>query len=1382
MKNKLYGSPCQSGGAKCKWIFTLIAVLCFVAAFSGKAMAAVGGVPYVTFDGATGTLTLSYGDIALEPNAKDVSGHFNKLNLPNYYVGHEICSDATKITKVVITPSFFTYTPTTLNKMFQTCSNLETIEGLENINTSQVASMTSMFHNCSKLQNISFGSGFTTPTVNSMSAMFMGCSSLQSLDLSSFSSEALESMSSMFEGCSNLTSIKFGDNFTIEKVKSLDKVFDGCTQLSTLDLSKFAPISLTSMESTFNGCASIISLNLSGFNTSSVTTMKWLFFRCSKLKTITFGSNFKTDNVLDMTAMFSNCKALTDLDLSKFNTEKVTNMATMFNNCSSLESITFGNNFTTAEVTSMSNMFSFCQKLKSLDLSKFNTAKVTTMESMFAMCTSLEYLDLSSFNTDKVTNMKAMFSMRTAEPGNLQVLDLRNFTTTSVTDIQTMFYECRNLTTILCDNDWIISITDANKQNYQNIFCFSTTGRAQILGNEKTKYSTIQISKTDYAKIDKIKTASTPGYFTTGKYKIFYELNGGTENTNPAEFDENTSLITLNEPVKEGYTFVGWSGTPITGLSGNENKSVSIPTGSRGNRIYTANWQINQYTIQFETDGGSEIASITKNYGAALTEPTTTKEGYDFAGWNISFPSTMPATDLVLTAQWTPKKYTLTFDTDGGSAFLATTLKDYGADLSYISGLSNPTKTGYDFVKWDKVIPTTMPATDLTITALWTPTVYNINLDYDGGALPTGKSNPTTFTIETETFTLEKPEKTGYTFAGWHTGKTVDPDGVITKGYYAQDLDYTATWDVNQYTITFNTDGGSAVAAITQDYNSAITAPANPTKEHYKFIGWDKAIPATMPAENNTLTAQWEPIEYKITFDYAGGELPTGKSNPTTYTIETPTFTLEKPIRTGYTFAGWNTGKAVDPDGIIVKGTFDDIALTATWQINQYTITFNTDGGSEISAIKQDFNTIITKPADPVKVGYTFLSWDKDIPNTMPAEDVTITAKWQINTHTITFDTDGGTPIDKMTVKYGENITKPTDPVKTGYTFLGWDKQIPETMPDEDLTFKAQWQINQCTITFDTDGADPIEAITQYYNTAITAPANPAKKGFTFLGWQPALPATMPANNLTVKAQWRDDRETIAVDFNGTTSFPTDADKFCNGNETSISLPFTITKGQPSEYIVTFENGTVVNGKVDANNNVLIEIPNDLESGVYKGSVVFNGDPELYKESDAYPVAITANIPKNAALQIYSDVLLVDNHDNNYSAYQWYKDGNAISGATLQFYSEPSFSGRYTVKITDKDGKEFMSCPIKTGVSVKNTKSSVKVYPNPATSGEQFTLKIEEYDPAKDYTIMIFTANGTLVKKLTGLENINTTTLPGGIYSGSLISNGEKSGFKVIVK
>lgn len=929
-----------------------------------------------------------------------------------------------------------------------------------------------------------------------------------------------------FAGYTNLTEIEGIEYLNTENYTSFFRMFYNCSSLKSLDLSQFKPTNLMYLDEMFNGCTSLESVKLDGFNTSQVTLM---------------------DN------MFVNCKSLKSLDLSGFDTQNVTTMGAMFQGCESLESIKFPTSMTTSKLNMIESMFRYCKSLKYLDMSGFGMmSKVNNFKNVFDGCESMVVLDISNI----FTNVVFMYGI---------------------------FDDCKSLTTILVRSDGfkIDYLNTSWDQNYSHTYFGNCNN---IIGDQGT---TFRNASYQYARVDGGESA--PGYFTTGNYKIFYELDGGTNDVNnPIDFDIHlASDITIKQPTKDGYDFIGWTGTLASGLSETVPETdVKIAAGSIGNRIYTAHWA---------------------------------------------------------------KKPKLTFDTKGGSQVHVPIVASAGSDISsevtpIINGTNVTTKNGYDFVKWDKVIPTTMPATDLTITALWTPTVYNINLDYDGG------------------------------------------------------------------------------------------------------------------------------------------ELPSGKSNPTTYTIETPTFTLEKPVKTGYTFAGWNTGKAVDPDGTIVTGSFDDIALTATWQINQYTITFETDGGSEISAIKQDFNTIITKPADPVKVGYTFLSWNKDIPNTMPAEDVTITAKWQINTHTITFDTDGGTPIDKMTVKYGENITKPADPVKTGYTLLGWDKQIPETMPDEDLTFKAQWQINQYTITFDTDGADPIEAITLYYNTAITAPANPAKKGFTFLGWQPALPATMLAQDLTVKAQWRDDRETIAVDFNGTTSFPTDADKFCNGNETSISLPFTITKGQPSEYIVTFENGTVVNGKVDANNNVLIEIPENLESGVYKGSVVFNGDPELYKESDAYPVTITANIPQNAALQIYSDVLLVDNHDNNYSAYQWYKDGNAISGATLQFYSEPSFNGRYTVKITDKDGKEFMSCPIKTGVSVKNTKSSVKVYPNPATSGEQFTLEIEEYDPAKDYTIMIFTANGTLVKKLTGLEKINTTTLPGGIYSGSLISNGEKSGFKVIVK
>ena len=1303
--------PVNRGGAKCKWIFTFL-FLVFMCNFS---QAAVAGFPYVTFDVTTGTLTLAFGDVPA--NGKDVSAQFKNDATVGKYVGYPLITDATQIKHVVIESSFASCEPDALQRMFEGCTNLETIEGLEYINTVKVKDMSNMFRSCKKLTGLTFPSSFTTSNVTGMAYMFYECETLTELDLSSFSSEKLEYMNEMFNGCTNLTTITFGNNFTITKVKSLNKVFSGCNNLSTLDLSHFAPsTTLTNMEATFDGCNALTTLNLSGFNTSAVTSMKSLFFGCNSLSTLTWSSNFTTDYVLDMTAMFSGCKELTSLDLSNFNTVNVTDMSGFFNNCSKLKTIKFGDNFSTASVTNMSYMFASCSALESLDLSKFDTQNVTKMNMMFQDCSSLVYLDLSSFNTAKVTSMQSMFSMKPYLQNELVVLDLSNFNTANVTDMRSMFSDCRNLTTIISNNDWNTNKVSGNLYK-TNVFGFRTNAMfnpPEIIGNEGTTYDDNQKGYTTYARIDKKTSSSTSGYFTKGNFKIFYELDGGeiTSGSNPTEFNKTTSIITLKNPVRDGYVFTGWSGTKITGLTGEDNMTVTIPQGSIGNRIYTAHWA---------------------------------------------------------------KTSTLTFDTKGGSAVHVPIQELPGTDISaevnpIINGTNTTTKLGYDFDRWDNTIPTTMPDNDLTISALWKLHPYTITYNLEGGEIPFGSYNYETYNIETPDFDLHNPVKTGYEFVGWDNGKAIEPSVTIQQGSYG-DWEFTAVWKPAKFTIKFDTDGGTPVADITQDYNSDITAPTDPTKEHYVFKGWSPALPAKMPAQNLNLKAQWQGNPHTITFDTDGGSAIDPIETYYGATITKPA----DPVKTGHTFLGWDKEiPETMPD--------EDLTFKAEWKINQYTITFDTDGGSEISAIKQDFNTAINKPADPVKTGYTFLDWDKDIPNTMPAEDVTLTAKWQINTHSITFDTDGGTPIDKMTVKYGENISKPVDPVKTGYTFLGWDKQIPETMPDEDLTFKAQWQINQYTITFDTDGADPIEAITQYYNTAITAPANPAKKGFTFLGWQPALPATMPAHDLTVKAQWRDDRETIAVDFNGTTSFPTDADKFCNGNETSISLPFTITKGQPSEYIVTFENGTVVNGKVDANNNVLIEIPNDLESGVYKGSVVFNGDPELYKESEAYPVAITANIPKNAALQIYSDVLLVDNHDNNYSAYQWYKDGNAISGATLQFYSEPSFSGRYTVKITDKDGKKFMSCPIKTGVSVKNTKSSVKVYPNPATSGEQFTLEIEEYDPAKDYTIMIFTANGTLVKKLTGLEKINTTTLPMGIYSGSLISNGEKSGFKVIVK
>ena len=340
-----------------------------------------------------------------------------------------------------------------------------------------------------------------------------------------------------------------------------------------------------------------------------------------------------------------------------------------------------------------------------------------------------------------------------------------------------------------------------------------------------------------------------------------------------------------------------------------------------------------------------------------------------------------------------------------------------------------------------------VPADVTELTVQWTAPTYAVTLNTNGGTINNG--NVTGYTYGVGATLPTDVTRTGYTFKGWYDNENLTGSPVTAiGGAETGNKEYWAKWEINQYTITFDTNGGSEIAPITQDYGTEITAPADPTRKGYTFKGWDKEIPETMPAENITVKAQWE--------------------------------------------------------------------------INQYTITFDTNGGSEIAPITQDYGTEITAPADPTRKGYTFKGWDKEIPETMPAENITVKAQWEINQYTITFDTNGGSEIAPITQDYGTEITAPADPTRKGYTFKGWDKEIPETMPAENITVKAQWEINQYTITFDTNGGSEIAPITQDYGTEITAPADPTRKGYTFKGWDKEIPETMPAENLTITARWRD--------------------------------------------------------------------------------------------------------------------------------------------------------------------------------------------------------------------------------------------------------------------
>ena len=403
-----------------------------------------------------------------------------------------------------------------------------------------------------------------------------------------------------------------------------------------------------------------------------------------------------------------------------------------------------------------------------------------------------------------------------------------------------------------------------------------------------------------------------------------------------------------------------------------------------------------------------------------------------------------------------------------------------------------------------------VPADVTELTVQWTAPTYTVTLHANGGTINNG--NVTEYTYGVGATLPTDVTRTGYTFKGWYynenlTGSPVTAIGDTETG----NKEYWAKWEINQYTISFDTNGGSEIAPITQDYGTKITAPADPTRKGYTFKGWDKEIPKTMPAENMTVKAQWEINQYAITFDTNGGS----EIAPITQDYGTKITTPADPTRKGYTFKGWDKEipKTMPAENMTVK---------AQWEINQYAITFDTNGGSEIAPITQDYGTKITAPADPTRKGYTFKGWDKEIPKTMPAENMTVKAQWEINQYAITFDTNGGSEIAPITQDYGTAITAPADPTREGYTFIGWDRDIPEIMPAENITVTAQWEINRYTITFDTAGGSEIAPITQDYGTNITAPADPTREGYTFIGWDKAIPTTMPAENITVTAQWKD--------------------------------------------------------------------------------------------------------------------------------------------------------------------------------------------------------------------------------------------------------------------
>ena len=696
--------------------------------------------------------------------------------------------------------------------------------------------------------------------------------------------------------------------------------------------------------------------------------------------------------------------------------------------------------------------------------------------------------------------------------------------------------------------------------------------------------------------------------------KVKFETNGGSSVDTQTIISGNTA-VRPESPVKTGYTFVNWYADAGLTTVYDFKKSV------KDNITLYAQWNANQYTVSFYTNGGSSAAAQTISHGGTVSQPADpVRDGYYFIGWysditlNTPYNFAAPVTAAItLYAGWSdgvPTALTVTFESNGGGPVATQTINSGFT----VSRPANPTRSGYYFIDWygDITLNTpydfTAPVTrSITLYAKWSivsPTTFTVTFESNGGSAVAAQTVNYGSTVSY----LDSPTRDGYTFAGWYRDITLNSE------YYFYDsviknITLYAKWNINQYTVSFNnqwgnpvdsqvivegstvsrpddpvrngyifagwlgyngdmydfsspvyeniylyamwrctvtfeSNGGSAVAAQTPFFEGAPSRPADPTRDGYTFAGWYGDINFTWQYNFNTaiignitLYAKWStaaPTTVTVTFESNGGSWVAAQTVNYNSTASRP----DDPTRDGYTFAGWYGDITLNWEYYFGNSVYENITLYAKWNIYQYTITFESNGGSAVSAQPVNSGSMAIRPYNPIRDGYTFAGWHSDITLNWEYnfansvyENITLYAKWSINQYTVTFETYMGGWVPPQTINYGSTVVRPNDPTKNNSIFIDWYSDYTRTTlynfstpVTYHITLYAMWGR---TVTFDTDGGSAVAAQVVNEGSTATRPDNPTKDNGTFVDWYSDYSLTKLYNfstpvtdNITLYSKW----------------------------------------------------------------------------------------------------------------------------------------------------------------------------------------------------------------------------------------------------------------------
>ena len=634
------------------------------------------------------------------------------------------------------------------------------------------------------------------------------------------------------------------------------------------------------------------------------------------------------------------------------------------------------------------------------------------------------------------------------------------------------------------------------------------------------------------------------------KFALSLDANDGQfadgSNLFVREFEEGETVLTPGVPTMEGFRFNGW-------VDDNGNPA-DVPATMPGHIVSLhADWA-ELYDVTYMVDGAEyEVLTDAAAQGdpvPATTKGEPTKEGFIFAGWVDNTTETavteMPAADLVLKATWTPvvpDTYKLSYY--DGSTLLKAEQYAAGAD---IADYTPDPKMGYTFKGWTGMpADKKMPAEDLVVFADWQAKEHTITLYANHGQFADGTEqfvDTVPYGTKLAGVVPAEPTREGYTFDGW-----LNNDGMPTTIPDTMpdiNISLTAKWTVNRYTITFDSNGGSPVSPITLPYGEEVTAPADPTREGFIFKGWSPDVPDTMPAKDMTVVAQWEAEQttetYTLKYDALGGVFADNTGSKTFELAEGEAIpTVDTPTKEGFEFVKWN---GVPADG---KMPASDVTITAEWKevaVKTHKVTYYlVKGGTAYDEKTFEEGETIVNPADPTVEGFTFKGWADEngdpLPEKMGDKDIEAFAVLEVNKYKVTYIVDGEVYQEYTEVAYGSEVPVPASPAgDETRLFAGWQPTVEAVMPAHDLTYTATWvdapvEGEQYTVTYYVDG-EIYRTFIAEEGEAVPVPEAPKKFGYKFVGWDPEVPATMPAENLEFEAQFEVDKTFVAVVIGGT--------------------------------------------------------------------------------------------------------------------------------------------------------------------------------------------------------------------------------------------------------